>query len=384
MNRELSSKAAARAKFASAPVKKAAGTKKKSLVSTVIKPKASVTTTTATTTVSTTSLSKSKSKSKISTSTSSAAPTAIEPKTKKRKASEASAIDGDDDDERPEHDLDFLSLLSPSIASKKAKKSSPSSSSLSSSLSSTSSTSASSLLSSKRSGKSIVSKPRTSPEVVVFDASKVDRKGSSATSTGGTEFNFKKFMSSKVSKLDEAPAPMETPLTSEEKAEELENKRNDAELHNLIKASRLLEQYNADQLDGVERRRHQRDQLVSLGIQKKEKIKTPLQISFGMIAKQRERDLKELEEAKNNGMYHKSIKHTFAAAGGKKKEKPRSERGLKTSMGRYKNGMLTLTEREIKAVQREGVKKKPSGKRSGGGNGGGGKGGKKKKGMGRY
>lgn len=74
-------------------------------------------------------------------------------------------------------------------------------------------------------------------------------------------------MSSKISKLDEAPAPMENPLTAEEKAEELENKRNDAELHSLIKASRLLEQYNADQLDGADRRRHQRDQLVNLGIQ---------------------------------------------------------------------------------------------------------------------
>lgn len=60
---------------------------------------------------------------------------------------------------------------------------------------------------------------------------------------------------------------MENPLTAEEKAEEQENKRNDAELHSLIKASRLLEQYNADQLDGADRRRHQRDQLVNLGIQ---------------------------------------------------------------------------------------------------------------------
>ncbi|KAF8929840.1 hypothetical protein BGZ58_008662 [Dissophora ornata] len=233
--------------------------------------------------------------------------------------------------------------------------------------------------------KPAASKPRTGHEVVVFDASKVDRKGlsTSSSSGGGTEFSFKKFMSSKISKLDEAPPPMENPLTAEEKAEELENKKNDVELHSLIKASRLLEQYNADQLDGADRRRHQLDQLVSLGVQKKEKVKVPLTIGFGMIAKKRERDLKELEEAKNNGTYHKSIKHTFAAAGGKKKEKPRSERGLKTSMGRFKNGMLTLTEKEIKSVQREGVKKKAPGKKSGGKSGGGG-GGKKKKGKGRF
>ncbi|KAG0307024.1 hypothetical protein BGZ98_001217 [Dissophora globulifera] len=276
-----------------------------------------------------------------------------------------------------DHDLDFLSLDSSSTTGTKTKKRASTSAS-----STTATTTAS-----KPPSKPIASKPRTSAQVVVFDASKFDRKGlggsSSSSSTGGTEFNFKKFMSSKISKLDEAPAPMENPLTAEEKAEELENKKNDVELHSLIKASRLLEQYNADQLDGADRRRHQRDQLVNLGIQKKEAIRVPLQIGLGMMAKKRERDLRELEEAKNNGTYHKSIKHTFAAAGGKKKEKPRSERGLKTSMGRFKNGTLTLTEKEIKSVQREGVKKKTPGKKSGGGGGKGG-GGKKKKGKGRH
>lgn len=144
--------------------------------------------------------------------------------------------------ETPEHDLDFLSLLSPSLASAPSR--------------STKSASTKALASTR---------PRTGPEVVVFDGSKVDRK--SSASAGGAEFNFKKFMSSKISKLDEVAPPQEKPLNAEEKAQELENKRNDTELHSLIKASRLLEQYNADHLDGVERRRHQRDQIINLGIQ---------------------------------------------------------------------------------------------------------------------
>ncbi|KAF9199368.1 hypothetical protein BGZ49_010521 [Haplosporangium sp. Z 27] len=355
MDRVLTKKSAARAMAAPAPIKK-----KKQLVSTIPRSKPST---------------------PIATSTATSA-------SKKRKASAVSVDEEEDsDDATPDHDLDFLSLLSPSLASKKkSKKSSTSSSDHdSTTLDTIESTPASTKTKTgQKSTKPVASKPRTGPEVVVFDASKVvDRKSSSS---GGMDFSFKKFMSSKISKLDEAPPPMENPLTAEEKAEELENKRNDAELHSLIKASRLLEQYNADQLDGAERRRHQREQLVNLGIQKKENIKVPLPISFGMIAKKRERDLKELEEAKNNGMYHKSIKHTFAAAGGKKKERPRSERGLKTSMGRFKNGMLTLTEKEIKSVQREGVKKKATGKKSGGGGGKGGKSGKggKKKGKGRH
>ncbi|KAG0074742.1 hypothetical protein BGZ93_001516 [Podila epicladia] len=333
MDRVLTKQAAARAMAAPAPLKK------KKLVSTIIRPK-------------------------ITSSTNlTAAVTSTSTASKKRKAPLTSSTDSLN---TPDHDLDFLALITsssdqssstPASVPSKPKKAKKSSSSAPS------------------------SKPRTGAEVVVFDASKVGSKGTSS-SAGGTEFNFKKFMSSKISKLDEAPAPMENPLTAEEKAEELENKRNDAELHSLIKASRLLEQYNADQLDGAERRRHQRDQLVNLGIQTKEKIKVPFQISIGMMAKQRERDIKELEEAKNNGTYHKSIKHTFAAAGGKKKEKSRSDRGLKSSMGRFKNGTLILTEKEIKSVQREGVKKKTP-KKKGGGGGGGGKGGKKK-GKGRH
>ncbi|KAF9325548.1 hypothetical protein BG006_010979 [Podila minutissima] len=334
MDRVLTKQAAARAMAAPAPLKK------KKLVSTIIRPK----------TTSSTNLT--------------AAATSTSAASKKRKAPLASSTESLN---TPDHDLDFLALITsssdhssmtPAPAPSKPKKAKKSSSSTPS------------------------SKPRTGADVVVFDASKVGAKGAASSSAGGTEFNFKKFMSSKISKLDEAPAPMENPLTAEEKAEELENKRNDTELHSLIKASRLLEQYNADQLDGAERRRHQRDQLVNLGIQKKEKIKVPFQISIGMMAKQRERDIKELEEAKNNGTYHKSIKHTFAAAGGKKKEKSRSDRGLKSSMGRFKNGTLILTEKEIKSVQREGVKKKTP-KKKGGGGGGGGKGGKKK-GKGRH
>ncbi|KAG0332181.1 hypothetical protein BG004_001358 [Podila humilis] len=341
MDRVLTKQAAARAMAAPAPAKK------KKLVSTIIRPK----------------------QTKLST---------VLPPTetsKKRKAAHA-------DNTTPDHDLDFLSLFTSSFSS-----SSSSSSTITSTGPESSKPKKAKKATTSSSPSAPISKPRTGADVVIFDASKVGGKSSSTSSgTGSTEFNFKKFMSSKISKLDEAPAPMENPLTAEEKAEEKEMKRNDAELHTLIKASRLLEQYNADQLDGADRRRHQRDQLVNLGVQKKSKLKVPFQISLGMMSKQRERDIKELEEAKNNGTYHKSIKHTFAAAGGKKKEKSRSDRGLKSSMGRFKNGTLVLTEKEIKSVQREGVKKKKTpGKKSGGGaGGGGGKGSKKKKGKGRH
>ncbi|KAG0224898.1 hypothetical protein BGW42_004761 [Actinomortierella wolfii] len=347
MNRTLDNKAKARAALAQAPVKK------KKLQNLIVKPK---------------------------TAKPATAPTAVNgtaTNSKKRKASAISATKT-----VPEHDLDFISLFSPPASSSAALLESikPSSQdTLADSDDDDHDNShdeddneisdddedllAASNTSSTQNGAAPTAKRiRTAPEVVVFDGSNIDRKGVSK-SAGGTDFNFKSFMSSKISKLDEAPPPMKEPLTDKEKEEELQNKKHDAELHALIMDSRILEQYNAEHLTGADRRRHQKEQLVRLGIQKKEKIKVPFQVGLGMRNKQRERDMKALQEAKDNGTYHRSIKHLFAASGGKKKEKPRSERGLKASIGHFKGGVLNISQKEIRAVQRESSKQSAAGKK---------------------
>ncbi|KAF9975781.1 hypothetical protein BGZ73_000452 [Actinomortierella ambigua] len=351
MNRNLDNKAKARAALAPAPIKK------KKLQNLIVKPKTTKTKTTTTAVPNGTT-----------TSTS-----------KKRKASAISTTKT-----TPEHDLDFISLFSSPASSSSATLLESTKPSSRNTLSDSSddddddddagvSDDDEDLLATSSETGAAVPQPtakriRTAPQVVVFDGSTIDRKGvskTSASAAGGTDFHFKSFMSSKISKLDEAPLPMKDPLTDKEKEEELQNKKHDAELHSLIMDSRILEQYNAEQLTGADRRRHQKEQLVRLGIQTKEKIKVPFQVGLGMRNKQRERDSKALQEAKDNGTYHRSIKHLFAASGGKKKEKPRSERGLKSSLGKFKGGVLTISQKEIKAVQRESSKKSSSGKGKG-------------------
>ncbi|KAF9580358.1 hypothetical protein BGW38_003035 [Lunasporangiospora selenospora] len=308
----MDKKTAARAMAAPAPMKKP-----RKLVSTILKPKPA--------------------SSSLSQSSGS----------KKRKALETT----EDAMDVPDHDLDFISLLSSkgSATSKTGTTKTLQKSTLDTTTTTTTTTTITKSTSTKsKNGAVITKKPRTAPEVVVFDGSKIGGGGASSStssSSSSLDFNFKKFMSSKIDKLDEVPPPMQTPMTDQEKQEEIENKRNDVELHSLIKASRLLEQYTADQLDGADRRRHQREQLVKLGIQKKSGNKIPYKVGIGMKDKQRERDVKELEEA----------------------EKSRSDRGLKSSMGRFKGGMLTLTQKEIRTVQREGSKPKPGKKKGKGG-----------------
>ncbi|KAF9916311.1 hypothetical protein BGZ65_000344, partial [Modicella reniformis] len=168
MERVLNKKAAARAMAAPAPTKK----KQKKPASNIIRPKRTSTFSTESIQLQQGSL----------------------PKKRKPLALEQEE-DNKELDEPPVHDLDFLSLLSPSLSKKVKRDNHTFSNSLSSSSSSSLSTSLSTIKSSTKS----VSKPRSGPEVVIFDSSKVDRKAS----TGGIEFNFKKFMSSKISKLDE-------------------------------------------------------------------------------------------------------------------------------------------------------------------------------------
>ncbi|OZJ01409.1 hypothetical protein BZG36_05659, partial [Bifiguratus adelaidae] len=85
-------------------------------------------------------------------------------------------------------------------------------------------------------------------------------------------------------------------------------------------------------------------------------VKVPTAISLGMKAQERERAAAALEEAKNLGNYHRSIKHQFAVPGKQTESKSlRRDRGS----GKFKGGMLTLSKSDISRVERQGKKPKP-------------------------
>jgi len=77
-----------------------------------------------------------------------------------------------------------------------------------------------------------------------------------------------------------------------------------------------------------------------------------------------------LEQAKNLGNYHQSIKHLFDASSGGKQDKRKRERGLKLGVGRFSGGVLKLSKDEIATTQsprstgpRRGMGRKPTSKR---------------------
>ncbi|KAI9284446.1 hypothetical protein BC943DRAFT_325663 [Umbelopsis sp. AD052] len=214
------------------------------------------------------------------------------------------------------------------------------------------------------------------PKVVVF-AEAVKK-----TITGASKADYKAFMSSKVSKMEAPPPP--PPKSVKEMEEEEENLAHDRELKELLATSKLLEEYEMEEMSGKERRKFNMNKLESLGVKKSKPEQRPIAMRLGMEKKQKERDEKKLQHAKNIGMYDKSMKHLYAAAS-KPKERKRRDRGIDSGIGKMQGSTLTLSKTEIKRVNRQDMKPK-AGKRKGGGStgrskGGASKGASKKKGF---
>ncbi|KAJ2959372.1 hypothetical protein NQZ79_g5151 [Umbelopsis isabellina] len=219
------------------------------------------------------------------------------------------------------------------------------------------------------------------PQVVVFSDST-----SKKTVTGTSKAEYKAFMSSKVSKMEAPPPP--PPKSVKELEEEEENQAHDRELKELLATSKLLEEYvspcmykELEEMTGKERRRHNMNKLETLGVKKSKALKMPIQMRLGMDQKQKEREQKKLQEAKDIGLYDKSLKHLYAAAVKPKDNKPR-DKGITSGIGKMRGSTLTLSKNEIKRVEREGNKPKAvKGRKAGkGGSKGGSKGGKSGKG----
>ncbi|KAM3586997.1 hypothetical protein VKS41_002044 [Umbelopsis sp. WA50703] len=219
-------------------------------------------------------------------------------------------------------------------------------------------------------------KDKSGPEVVVFSDSTTKK-----TVTGTSKAEYKAFMSSKVSKMEAPPPP--PPKSVKELEEEEENLAHDRELKELLATSKLLEEYELEEMTGKERRRHNMNKLETLGVKKSKAPKMPIQMRLGMDQKHKEREQKKLQEAKDIGLYDKSLKHLYAAAV-KPKEKKSRDKGITSGIGKMRGSTLTLSKNEIKRVEREGIKPKAFKGKKGGKSGSksskggkGGKGGKK-------
>ncbi|KAJ7179910.1 hypothetical protein C8R43DRAFT_870438 [Mycena crocata] len=214
--------------------------------------------------------------------------------------------------------------------------------------------------------------------VVVFS----DTATQPGQSTLSSMAQKKAFMSSKVSKLREDLGVQQQDKSVADDEDERTNAQNDALLHRLVHTKLLSGSLNTDlNLTPAHRRKALAGRVLELSGQAKlgkgeksvregERNKAARRVREGMLEKQKDRQKQQLEEAKNLGNYHPTIKKLFESTGTSDAPRKTRERGLKMGVGKFSGGMLKLSRDEISRVQ-DGPRRGSNRGRGRGGRGGG-------------
>ncbi|KAJ6599148.1 hypothetical protein DFH09DRAFT_1356256 [Mycena vulgaris] len=178
-------------------------------------------------------------------------------------------------------------------------------------------------------------------ETVVVFSEAAPKSGQSSLSSIAQK---KAFMSSKVSKLREDPGVRPETSTADDE-DERTNAQNDALLHRLVHTKLLSGSLNTElDLTPAQRRKALAGRVLELTGQAKlgkgeksvregERNKAAKRVREGMLDKQKDRQKQQLEEAKNLGNYHPTIKKLFESTSTSEVPKKTRDRGLKMGVG---------------------------------------------------
>ncbi|EJT97612.1 hypothetical protein DACRYDRAFT_24990 [Dacryopinax primogenitus] len=216
------------------------------------------------------------------------------------------------------------------------------------------------------SGRPATDRPKT-PVVVDFSHSR------RPLSSAGQARSDKTFMSSKISKMKEDVSQRgdATAGQNEDDEQQLSDLRNDAELHRIIHTQLLsgsldpmMDLKPSQKKKAMAGRVLEVAGKVKLGagetdVRKEEHNKASKHIREGIRKKQKERAAQDLEEAKQLGNYHPTIKRLFAASSQPSAPNKRA-RGIGSGVGKFVGGTLKLSHAEIASVQ--GVPSKTKGR----------------------
>ncbi|ORZ08415.1 hypothetical protein BCR42DRAFT_425101 [Absidia repens] len=193
------------------------------------------------------------------------------------------------------------------------------------------------------------------PKVVVFDGTSLYKRP-----TMESKMAKKAFLSGKanISDISAAVSETVTTTTKEDDDDDMENNRKDKELKELLATSKLLEEYQMDEMTGKEKRNHMLGKLDTLGFKAAPNVKRSLTMHLGMEGKKKERQQQKLQEAKDTGLYDKSLKHLYVST--KKKQRNR-DAGITNGIGKMQGATLTISQRELGKLQRQGSKPRASG-----------------------
>ncbi|KAH7922458.1 hypothetical protein BV22DRAFT_1094587 [Leucogyrophana mollusca] len=195
------------------------------------------------------------------------------------------------------------------------------------------------------------------PSVVVFS----DSRSKPAGPNPSEKALKKAFMSSKVSKVTAVQAESSSASKIDDADDERSNLQNDALLHRLLHTKLLSGSLNPElNLDHAQREKALSGRVLELSgtakLGKGEKVareaernKAAKRVREGLLRKKEEREKAQLEEAKNLGNYHPSLKRVYDSTKSDAARKKR-DRGLGMGVGRFSGGTLKLSREEISAV----------------------------------
>ncbi|KAG2197909.1 hypothetical protein INT46_003216 [Mucor plumbeus] len=203
------------------------------------------------------------------------------------------------------------------------------------------------------------------PNVVVFDGSVLQKKPSLEDKA-----SKKRFLDSRISTVDPLDVvEQKNKPTVKDIEEETENQKHDVELKQLLATSNLLEELEREEMTSKERRKNTMKKLEGLGVKSSPGEKMPLSVKLSLDESRKQKGIKKLQEAKDMGIYDKSLKHLYVKTKEKKRDR---DPGITNGIGRMKGATLTINKSDIERIKRQGSKKKSfGGKKSGGGGGGG-------------
>ncbi|KAF9058090.1 hypothetical protein BJ165DRAFT_1521404 [Panaeolus papilionaceus] len=174
----------------------------------------------------------------------------------------------------------------------------------------------------------------------------------------------KAFMSSKVSKLISGPSQPSTSQsrskTAAEEEDDKTNAQNDALLHKLVHTKLLSGSLNPElDIDGAKKRKALAGRVLEISgsaklgkgeksVREAERAKASKNVREGLARKQQQRNKQELEEAKNLGNYHPTLKKMFEASSAGPSRK--RQKGLKLGVGTFQGGVLKLRKSDVSSV----------------------------------
>lgn len=197
------------------------------------------------------------------------------------------------------------------------------------------------------------------PKVVVFDGSVLQKKP-----TLEDKASKKRFLDSRISVADSNNAvEQKNKPTAKDLEEEVENQKHDLELKQLLATSNLLEELERDEMTSKERRKNTMKKLESLGAKSSPGEKMPLSLKLSLDESRKQKGIAKLQEAKDLGIYDKSLKHLYVKTEVKKRNR---DPGITNGIGRMKGATLTIKKSDIERIKRQGTKKKSNGGKKGG------------------